>query len=188
MIFQGLQSRSIFDVDQREKERRTFRAFWARLKREFSSFTETFIIVIIIGLFTYGLTLFLKTKYFSGVKHSELWREWIPFTLGVTWRKLLLTFSFLILRHAILSEYSLFSEIRMRTSNCIFWKFTEKGKNNQYAAERRPEGSAADGGQTQASRTEVQLISSAPSLLSHSYSLHYWAIFGYNWVERSWSI
>ena len=71
-LTQGLQSRSIFDVEQREKEKRTFKAFWARIKREFSSSAETLIIITILGLFSYGLTLFLKTRYFTDIKHSEL--------------------------------------------------------------------------------------------------------------------
>ena len=69
---QGIQSRSIFDVEQRDKEKKTFRAFWSRLQREFTSWTETLIIVIILALCSYGLAIFFKQKYFSDIKHSEL--------------------------------------------------------------------------------------------------------------------
>ena len=68
----GLQSKSIFDVDDKKKKTTTFKEVWARVAGAFPSIGEIIIFAIILILFTYGFTLFLRTKFSSKVKHSEL--------------------------------------------------------------------------------------------------------------------
>ena len=69
---QGLQSKSIFDVKEKKDSPRTFKEVWSRVSRAFPSVGEFVLILLILSLCTYGLTLFLRTKYYSGVQHSEL--------------------------------------------------------------------------------------------------------------------
>lgn len=69
---QGLQSKSIFDVDDKKKKTTTFKEVWARVAGAFPSIGEIILFAIISILFTYGFTLFIRTKFSSKVKHSEL--------------------------------------------------------------------------------------------------------------------
>ena len=58
--------------DKKKKTTTTFKEVWARVARAFPSIGEIIIFAIILILCTYGFTLFLRTKYFSKIKHSEL--------------------------------------------------------------------------------------------------------------------
>ena len=70
---QGLQSKSIFDTDEKkEKTKATFKEVWSRLTRAFSSVGEIITVSLTLLFFFYGLMVFLRTKYYSGVKHTEL--------------------------------------------------------------------------------------------------------------------
>ena len=71
---QGLQSKSIFDVDENKdsKKQRTFRQLWSNLSRTFTSAGEILLLSCIIALFGGGIFLLLQSKYFSEIKHSEL--------------------------------------------------------------------------------------------------------------------
>ena len=68
----GLQSKSIFDVDDKKKKTTTFKEVWACVAGAFPSIGEIIIFAIILILCIYGFTLFVRTKFFSKVKHSEL--------------------------------------------------------------------------------------------------------------------
>ena len=71
---QGLQSKSIFDVDDKKdsKKHKTFRQFWSNLTRTFTSAGEILLLICIITLFGGGLLLLIQSKYFSKIKHTEL--------------------------------------------------------------------------------------------------------------------
>lgn len=59
-------------MDDKKKKTTTFKEVWARVAGTFPSIGEIIIFAIILILCIYGFTLFVKTKFFSKVKHSEL--------------------------------------------------------------------------------------------------------------------
>ena len=68
----GLKSSPIYGFDDKERKVRTFRSIREAIARTFPSILETLFFLFIIFLFIYGLTLLIRAKYFSDIKHTEL--------------------------------------------------------------------------------------------------------------------
>ena len=70
----GLKSSPVYDFKEKDKKSRTFRAIRQSIARTFPSILETLFFLLIIILFIYGLTLFIRAKYFSEIQPTELWK------------------------------------------------------------------------------------------------------------------